>query len=140
MPGGLVALGLNLHTSFERSFPAVRHKTLNPKSTMEPRLACPSCESVHPKSVATRVGQKPRLLITHRANLRAVDGAGRFALKHAQLAQHAQVRAKLTEAMRAKVGQDQLKEGQIAEEDEDEEELPEADLSIQSLCLQSHDR
>lgn len=77
------------------------------------------------------------LLITHRANLRAVDGAGRSALKHAQLAQHAQVRAKLTEAMRSKVGQDQLKEGQLAEEDEDEEELPEADLSIQSLCLQS---
>ena len=47
-----------------------------------------------------------------------------------------QVRAKLTEAMRAKAGQDQLKEGQGGEEDEDEEELPEADLSIQSLCLQ----
>jgi len=91
-----------------------------------------------PLICAARAGHDElvELLITHRANLRAVDGAGRSALKHAQLAQHAQVRAKLTEAMRAKAGQDQLKEGQGGEEDEDEEELPEADLSIQSLCLQ----
>ena len=79
---------------------------------------------------------KPRLLLEHKANLKAVDGLGRSALKHAELAHHDEAAAKLAATRTMEViGSEE--EGSEAEE----AEQAQADFltqSLQSMGFQSH--
>ena len=71
-----------------------------------------------------------KLLIEHKANLKAVDSLGRSALKHAQLAHHERAAARLARAK-------ELDSDEALLEEEEEAEA-EPDFLMQSLGLQSH--